>query len=202
MTKRIFGIPQKKFLLGCSVLAALWYGSFLWAGRPVKMLGAPNVFYFGVDREQTLAQLHKRTAFFNFEGPIYEADVQVFVVLNWDQLEAIDGLREFCGKLCGPDSDAVLVRKNILHNLVAYQKLVFVRIGDIVEQEAGKDGHFSYPGSVAPCLWEGLAKEIEQARFLRVTEGCFGASFRGKAAVKGSRGNIQAAEQLHFTFGF
>ncbi|MEX0304822.1 MAG: hypothetical protein AB3N24_20585 [Leisingera sp.] len=202
MTKRISGIPQRKILLGCSVLAALWYGSFLWGGRPVKLLGAPDVFYFGVDREQTLAQLHNRTAFHNSSGPIYEADVQVFVVMNWDQLEAVDGLREFCGEPCSPNSDAVLVRKNILQNLIAYQKLVFVRIGDMVEQEAGNDGHFTYPGSIAACLWDGLAKEIEQARFLSVTEGCFGANLRGKAAVNGSRGNIQAAEQLHFTFGF
>ncbi|OBY26251.1 hypothetical protein [Leisingera sp. JC1] len=200
MTKRIFGIPQKKLVLGCTIFAVLWYGSFLWAGRPVKLLGAPEAVYGGVDPEQAGIQLHRRTAF--YEGELGQAAVQLFVVLNWSQLEKIEGPRELCGEPCSDDSEAVLVRKNVFRNLFGYQKLLFVRIGDIVEYDPADEESFIYPGNFAPCLWDGLAMEIERSRALSVTEGCFGATLRGKSAVHGSRETYQVVENWSFQVGF
>ncbi|PCJ07472.1 MAG: hypothetical protein COB16_11300 [Rhodobacteraceae bacterium] len=175
MSDRKIVIRQKTFLLACSLLATLWYVSFFWDGRPVKLIGAPKVSYIGIGYDKFNYELHQRTAF--FESLAMEADATVVVVMNWDQLDDFEGLRELCGDDCSDDSGAVLVRENKLANLFSYQKFVFVRIGEFATPDSLVEGNVDIPDEFILCLLDGLAKEIEQVKYLNLTDGCFAESF-------------------------
>lgn len=195
MSDRKIVIRQKTLLLVCSMLAALWYVSFLWAGRPVKLVGAPKVAFYGISYDQFNYQLHQRTAF--FEDVALASDVTLVVVLDWDQLDEIDGLRDLCGDACSDDSEQVLVRINKLRNLFSYQKFVFLRVGEISQHNYPSEGEFVIPDDVSACLFDGLVKEIQQVKFLNPYEGCLSEAF----VQHGSKGTEEISWSSGWGYG-
>lgn len=112
------------------------------AGKPVVAETAPRLRFIGVGTKQLGAIVGNRTidgkqVNLNAADEGQRSDVTFVSVIDWAQLEQIQGAVENCGESCTPGNNVWLARRVTVNANGTYRKMVFVNFANFVSIRNG-----------------------------------------------------------------
>jgi hypothetical protein len=127
-------------------------------GHTAPYANAPKVYLFSPTLDLIQKEIEAAALKPDYVG-YDESNIGIFIVLDWENLQNVPGLYEYCGELCASKDHLMLQRYVTTTNAINVRKDVFINMNDFVDydREAQK---ISLNNNGIACLRETLRREI------------------------------------------
>jgi hypothetical protein len=134
----------------------------LLSARPQTLFGAPEVVIAGNGYDLLLGVLNEGYDAELIEGEIDTADVIIFAMLDWADLDLVPGARRLCGAPCAETQTkpTPIVRRQITYVPFQSMKVVFIDLNPFAR--ITDDGtNITFTVEQLSCLQEVLVAEVK-----------------------------------------